>query len=160
MRCGACPQRGASTRVDDRSTTDAGPAVVGLQPTADVAHLGAQVIFAVDVQLHEHQHPVCALAVLQPVRSCLIESLIGSRIASSGEADSGRSAGRFQPRRVNCSATIRPLLFSHSLKRGISATSQRSVDGSQNDGPVNAASVPVSSSSSASRCSGCSRRGG
>ncbi len=49
---------------------------------------------------------------------------------------------------------MRPVVFSHSLTRGTPAAWQRSVNGSQNEGPVNAASTSGSSSSIASWCSG------
>ena len=49
----------------------AGSALVGLEDLADVPDVGALVVLAVGVQLHEHQHPVDAVAVLQPVRARL-----------------------------------------------------------------------------------------
>jgi len=50
------------------------------------------------------------------------------------------STGRLErgPRRANCSATIRPVVFSHSLTRGMPAACARSSNGAQNEGPVKA----------------------
>jgi hypothetical protein len=106
--------------------------------------------------LHEHQHPVGALAFLSPYARGPTAARIGLVNPSSGEVDSGMSTGRLAlgPRRLNYSATIWPVVFSHSLRRGMPVAWQRSVNGAQNDGPVNAASVSPSSSSIASRCSG------
>jgi len=62
------------------------------------------------------------------------------------------SADRFQqsPRRQNCSSTIRPVVFSHSLTRGIHGVRPLR-NAAPNAGPVNAASAYASSSSTASR---------
>jgi hypothetical protein len=75
MRCDArvvgwpSPKRRVAADIDDRAAGDAGTAVVGLKPVADVPDIGTLVVLVVGVQLHEHQHPVGAHAVLQPVRA-------------------------------------------------------------------------------------------
>src|SRR5450631_1805957 len=65
-----------------------------------------------------------------------IEARIGLMNASSGEVVSGMFAGRFQrgPRRSNCSSTIFPVVFSHSLTRGMPAACARLRNGAQNPG--------------------------
>lgn len=66
-----------------------------------------------------------------PYARGLIEARIGLMNPSSGEVVSGMSAGRVQrgARRPNWAATIRPVLFSQSLRRVIPAAWQRSVNG-------------------------------
>ena len=59
---------------------------------------------------------------------------------------------------LNWFSTVRPVVFSHSLTRGMRAAWQRSVNGVQKEGPVNAASTSPSSPSIASRYSGSSLR--
>lgn len=75
--------------------------MVGHKPITDVADICALVVLAIGVQLHEHQHPVGALAVLQPVARGPIAARIGLMNASSGEVDNGVSAPRLArgPRR-------------------------------------------------------------
>ena len=94
----------------------------------------------------------------------LIEARIGLMNPSSGEVLRWMSARRVHRGALppNWSATIRPALFSQSVRQKMPAARQRSVNGAQNEKPVNAPSTSASSTPIASRCwaarSGASQR--
>ena len=57
----------AAAEVDDGSAGSHWAAVVGLEAFADQVCVGVHVVSSVGVKLHEHQQPVGAFTVLQPV---------------------------------------------------------------------------------------------
>ena len=122
--------------------------------------VGVDVVGVVCVQLHEHQHPVGALAVLQPVRARSDRGAdrVDGRVKRRGRQRHVRGAARPRSAAVELILDDPPGGVQHSLTRGMPAVWQRSRNGAQNDRPVNAASTSGSSSSIASWCWGASVR--
>src|SRR5680860_1255550 len=91
--------------------------------------------------------------LLSPYARGWMAARIGLMGPSSGAVLSGVSARRVARglRRPNWSSTIRPVVFSHSLSRGMSAACARSTNGAQLLAPAKAASTCGASSSITSR---------
>ncbi len=104
--------------VDDGAPVDRGKAEVGLERSADEMCEGVNVVETVGVELHERQHAVGALAVLQPYARGLIEARIGLMNAQrrGGERQSGTLPARTAP--VELLLDDRPVVYSHSLTEG------------------------------------------